>query len=185
MIHVVFERGRKRPRTFLLGAGVCMAALAGSVLGGVTPTGCTSLTNVPVTTTLDYTAAIQNGIFHDDGGSFGCDQCHTTSGGTVTPNGELDLDLFDSPPPYANIVNVESVEVPGMKYVEPNHPERSFLFIKINCTDPGAGMGMPRQFARLTPEQQGLIYDWIAAGAPFSTTDTIFRGTFDLRGFVP
>ena len=44
---------------------------------------------------------------------------------------------------------------------------------------------MPDGFPALTADQQATIYDWIAAGAPVGTTDQIFRGTFDLRGFVP
>jgi hypothetical protein len=167
-------------------AGALLMLFATSIQAGLLqPTGCTSLQNVPVTTALNYGAAIQSGIFHNfTGDGTGCDACHTASGGPVIP-GDLDLDAVDSPSPYANLVGKDSGEVPGMKYVEPNYPERSFLFIKLNCTDPGAFGPMPKGYPQLTPDQQALVYDWIAAGAPAGTTDAIFRGTFDWRGLVP
>jgi hypothetical protein len=50
-------------------------------------------------------------------------------------------------------------------HVTPGQPERSFLFVKINCQNPGRGARMPLGRAPLSINQQGLIYDWIRQGA--------------------
>jgi hypothetical protein len=151
------------------------------------PLSCTDISTLPVQTTLDFGAAIQTGIFHNfDGNGNGCDACHTTLMGVVTASGDLDLDYLDSPAPYLNIFNVPSSEYDGQVYVVPNHPEQSLLFKKVNCDASGFGSRMPNggAFGGLSAYQQALVYDWIAAGAPAGTTDVVYRGTFDIRGFV-
>jgi hypothetical protein len=173
-------------------AGVC-AGLAGAVAMAIVPStsaqivasSCTDISQIPVQYTLSYGAAIQSGIFHNyDGMGDGCDQCHTTELGTQEASGDLDLDARDTPSPYTNLINVGSPTYSGI-YVIPNHPEQSLLFQKINCAVNGAGDQMPlnNAFGGLTAYQQALIYDWIAGGAPSDTTDTLFRNTFDIRGF--
>jgi hypothetical protein len=172
-------------------AGVC-AGLAGAVAMAIVPStsaqivasSCTDISQIPVQYTLSYGAAIQSGIFHDfDGMGNGCDACHT--GGFDAAPGNLDLDAMDSPSPYTNLINVESAFYSGYIYVVPNHPEQSLLFQKVNCAITGTGDLMPldNAFGGLTAYQQALIYDWIAGGAPSDTTDTLFRNTFDIRGF--
>ena len=161
-----------------------MLATVSFAFGGVTPVGCTNITAIPVAKSIQYVAAIQNGIFHDfNGMGNGCADCHTTAGGA--PAGNLDLDYLDTPSPYVNLVNVGSLDYPGQIYVVPGHPERSLLFWKINCDFPGFGDRMPlgNYGGGLSVDQQALIYDWIAAGAPVGATDAVFRGTFDTRGF--
>lgn len=156
--------------------------------GAIEPSGCTSIANVPVATTISYGAAIQHGIFQDfNGMAQGCADCHTSGMGVQVPSGGLDLDPTESPSPYVNLVNVESADYPGMKYVVPGHPEQSLLFWKVNCDAPvfGARMPLSNYGGGLSAEQQAEIYDWIAEGAPAGTTDAIFRGNFDLRGFTP
>lgn len=81
-----------------------------------------------------------------------CTSCHNS--------GQFDgnLDLTDD--------GIDAIYklIPG--YVEPGAPERSLLFQKINCDQPPAGgLRMPFLQAALTPDQQGLIYDWIRQGA--------------------
>ena len=99
-----------------------------------------------------------------------------------TPSGNLDLSDGIS---WFNLVNVPSDEDAGLTYVVPGHPEQSLLFQKINCDSPVVGSRMPYGFptGTLSAEQQALIWDWIAAGAPVGITDGIFRNGFDLRGF--
>ena len=150
------------------------------------PTGCTDISQVPVTKNIEFGAGIE-AIFVQFSVSpaAGCADCHTTAGG---PAGGLNLDPSDSDPfavpPYAGIVNVSSDEVPQLDYVVPNRPELSYLFMKINCDNPPHGERMPLGEVELfTPEQQALIYDWIAEGATVEPTNSIFRGTFDHRGF--
>jgi len=169
-------------------AAVLVFAAGASRAGVVQPSGCTSIAALPPVTTISYGAAIQHGIFQDfNGMAQGCADCHTSNMGAQFPSGGLDLDPVESPSPYVNLVNVESADYPGMKYVVPGHPEQSLLFWKVNCDDPVFGVRMPlsNYGGGLSAEQQAEIYDWIAGGAPAGTTDAIFRGTFDLRGFTP
>ena len=167
--------------------GIAVAsALGASVLGrsasqSVTPSGCTSIQNVPVTYTLTYGAAIQ-GLFDNFSNGMnmaGCADCHTSPASGAA--GQLDLTSGS----WSHLVNIPSNENPSLIYVVPNHPEQSFLFQKINCAHPDAGSQMPfnNYGGGLSPEQEALIYDWIAAGAPSGTTNTIFRDGFDIRGF--
>lgn len=152
------------------------------------PSGCTSIADVPpIYNGIQYGAAIL-GIFTDYSGvGNGCADCHTSNGGTTFPSGALDLDPGDTPSPYANLIGVESPQHPGFVYVVPNHPEQSFLFMKVACDNPGGGQRMPlgNYAGGLSVDQIALLYDWIAEGAPAGTTDGVFRGTFDIRGFTP
>jgi len=178
-------RGTHRlPRPAAAAAAAVFAVLgayAGNAWAGTAfdPASCTSLSGAPSHPAIDYGAAIQT-IFTSFNGVNGCSDCHTSSGG---PAGGLNLDPLETSP-WVNIVNVPSGESP-YNYVTPGKPELSYLFRKINCDSPDAGTRMPQGFAALSVDQQATIYDWIAAGAPVGTTDQIFRGTFDLRGFVP
>jgi hypothetical protein len=170
----------------LRSALIALVAISDGALAYTAPTGCTDISQVPVTKNIEFGAGIQ-AIFAQFSVSpaVGCADCHTTAGG---PAGGLNLDPNDSDPfavpPYASIVNVSSGEVPELAYVVPNRPELSFLFMKINCDNPPHGQRMPLGALELfTPEQQALIYDWIAEGATVEPTNSIFRGTFDYRGF--
>ena len=144
-------------------------------VGATPPSGCTNLDAVPPQFTISYQAAIQ-GLFNNFNGANGCTDCHEPAAG---PTGGLDLTAGVS---WSNLVNHLSAQDISWFRVVPNHPEESLLFQKINCDDPGVGQRMPYGFPALTAEQQALIYDWIAGGAPFTTTDTIFRGGFETRG---
>jgi hypothetical protein len=176
---------------FASGAAGLMASLPAR--SGVAPSGCTPIDYVPPTYSgIEFGAAIQQNIFVNFlslPAAAGCADCHTTNMGSMTPTGNLDLDPADDPPPYTNLINVASYDDPSLTYVVPNHPELSLLFWKVNCADPVQGVQMPFQgypdgMTTLTAYQQALIWDWIAEGAPLNTTDGIFKGTFDIRGFV-
>lgn len=170
------------PRWAIVSVAVA-SALGASMLGrsasqGVTPSGCTSIQNVPANYTISYGAAVQ-GLFDNfltNGGTEGCVDCH------IAPPSAGNLDLTDGVS-WANLVNVTSFADASLKYVVPNHPEQSLLFQKINCDTPAVGHRMPLVDGPLSPEQQALIYDWIAGGAPSGTTSTLFRDGFDIRGF--
>lgn len=160
-------------------AAVSMGAWSGSLAA---PSGCTDISAVPVQYTITYGAAIQ-GLFDNfltNGGTAGCIDCHFAP--PPTPAGNLDLTDGVS---WSHLVNQFSSEDSGLVYVVPNHPEQSLLFQKINCDFPAVGVRMPYGYpsGTLSPEQQALIYDWIAGGAPVGTTDGIFRNGFDVRGF--
>ncbi|MDR3388768.1 MAG: hypothetical protein P4L92_17110 [Rudaea sp.] len=183
--------GQRLPRWPIVAVAIASALAtliaSRSVAGGVTPSGCTAIDYIPVNYSIEYGAAIQSNIFvhFSPDQMFGCADCHTTSMGTQTPAGNLDLDPTDSSP-YTNLVNVPSDEDPSLIYVVPNHPEKSLLFQKVNCDNPPTGVRMPfgGYGGGLSPAQQATIYDWIAGGAPIGTTDGIFRGNFDIRGFI-
>ena len=148
------------------------------------PDGCTSIAGIPPNYAITYGAAIQ-GLFDDyatNGGSAGCVDCHFAP--PPTPSGELDLSAGVS---WGHLVGVPSAQDPGLLRVVPGRPQESLLFRKVNCDDPGTGARMPldNYGGGLLPEQQALIYDWIANGALPGTSSTVFRDGFDIRGFVP
>ncbi len=154
-----------------------------STASNVVPSGCTSIQDVPpIYGGIEYGAAIQ-GLFDNfltNGGTAGCVDCHIDPASQAA--GHLDLTDGNS---WRDLVKVPSNEDSGIVYVVPNHPDQSLLFQKINCTNPAVGVQMPLDYpaGTLSPEQQALIYDWIAEGAPVGTTDGIFRNGFDIRGF--
>ena len=164
---------------------IVFASIVSAPLSAQTPSGCIDISDQPPSYSgIEFAAAIQTNIFN---APQGCADCHTTSMGTQSPSGQLDLDAGDDPPPYANVVNVASPMYSGYTYVVPKHPERSLLFLKVNCAHPGAGSQMPKDgyptgSTVLTTYQMAQLWDWIAEGAPVQTTDGIFQGTFDIRG---
>lgn len=181
---------RKRTSCVALALAAIFSVEATPVIAAVPPSGCTPIDYLPpIYSGIQFGAAIE-GIFTDfNGQGNGCADCHTSAMHTQIPAGNLDLDPSESPSPYVNLINVVSAEDPSLIYVVPNDPERSLLFQKVNCNTPGVGARMPYDgypdgMTTLTPYQQALIYDWIAEGAPAGTTNGVFRGTFDVRGFV-
>lgn len=153
------------------------------------PSGCTDISQIPAIFDIQYGAAIQSLFMQfSSNPQVGCADCHTSMDGAMTPAGFLNLDSTDpaGQSPYANIVGVPSVQVPELDYVNPGHPELSYLFIKVNCDmpiDPDHSR-MPLGYTDVfTPEQQALIYDWILLGAPIDPTTGIFRNNFEYRGF--
>lgn len=170
-------------------ASATFAAAVPFSFADTAPTGCTDISTIPVTNGVDFPQGIASNIFqhYSQDGMAGCADCHTSADGTMEAAGNLDLDPSepDEPSPYGNIVNVPSGEVSTLRYVVPGHPESSYLFMKVNCDNPPAGSRMPldNYAGGLTPQQQAVIYDWIAGGATIEPTNTVFRGTFDIRGF--
>ncbi|UCF18819.1 MAG: hypothetical protein JSU87_12900 [Gemmatimonadota bacterium] len=70
---------------------------------------------------------------------------------------------------YANIVNVASVEVPGLMRIRPDLPDSSYLVHKIQGTQAsvgGSGGQMPLSNCCLSTEQIDLIRAWVEDGAP-------------------
>lgn len=87
-----------------------------------------------------------------------CTQCHI---GATAPVG-LRLDAANS---YALLVNVASVEVPGLMRVNPGNPDQSYLVQKIQG-NAAVGARMPLGQAPLPQDRIDLIRQWIAEGAP-------------------
>ncbi|MEO5624873.1 MAG: hypothetical protein ABIQ70_02550 [Dokdonella sp.] len=154
----------------LLSAAIPVFAFAPGSAIEPAASGCSNLDDVPVQFTIDYQSAIQ-GIFDNH-----CIECH--SGDPPLP-ADLDLSAGGS---WSHVFNVLSSQDSAFTRVVPNHPDQSLLFLKVNCDTPGVGHRMPFGGDPLQPEDQALIFDWIAAGAPSTTTDVIFSGGFDVRG---
>jgi len=83
--------------------------------------------------------------------------CHGTSG----PQGGLVLAEGEA---YDNIVNVPSSEVSSYNRIEPNKPDSSFLYLKIN-SNPPSGARMPYGGPYLSDSQISTIETWINEGA--------------------
>lgn len=69
---------------------------------------------------------------------------------------------------YANIVDVPSVELPGMRRVRPSLPDSSYLIHKVQGTQTsvgGIGDRMPLGGAPLTAAEIERIRGWILLGA--------------------
>ncbi len=116
---------------------------------GIAPSGCTDLSTVAETPSVDFASRIQP-IFNNNG----CVNCH---GG----NGNLYLDPGSS---YNNLVGVPASAPVPVNRVQPGQADQSFLFWKVNCDDPASGSRMPIG-GSLTPAEQALIRDWINQGA--------------------
>ena len=73
----------------------------------------------------------------------------------------LDLGVTNG---YNDLVNVNSINFPGYKRVTPHDPQNSVLYQKV-AGNSQFGTMMPLYADRLTDDEIGLIYDWIAQGA--------------------
>jgi hypothetical protein len=91
------------------------------------------------------------------------------------------LFLTDGTTSYRAMVNQPSDQVSRLRLVEPGHPERSYLVVKVEgsmralqpecATSPGrnpCGVQMPQLAAPLTASERALIRNWILAGAPMA-----------------
>jgi hypothetical protein len=89
--------------------------------------------------------------------------CGVTCHGSERKSAGLDLSADKS---WASLVNVASTENPDQKRVVSGDPKASYLLAKIRGDQGIKGVQMPNGGAPLGAEQQKLIEDWIAAGAP-------------------
>jgi hypothetical protein len=79
-----------------------------------------------------------------------CTGCHGSAGGlTIT---------------YNNIVGVTDTQT-GLSYIEPNSPEDSYLWHKINGTQSTVSGGSGSKMGNLNATQLATIEEWINAGA--------------------
>lgn len=94
------------------------------------------------------------------------------------PRGRLNLDkdadtgdAYEADPmrPYAQLVGVESSQVPGTNRIEAGSPEDSYLYIKLGRGDQSVMVGdsmPPNNQPPLCKEKLDAVRDWIADGAP-------------------
>jgi hypothetical protein len=69
--------------------------------------------------------------------------------------------------PFVGIVGVRSIFRADMDIVKPGFPEESLLVHKLEAYGARSEYGapMPYRFRPLTPEEVGVLHDWIASGA--------------------
>lgn len=81
----------------------------------------------------------------------------------VTPTqANLGLVLTDAATSHANLVNVNSVEIPGFKRVVPGDSAASYLMIKLDSGE------MPKSGAMLSAGTRDTIRNWIDQGAAYN-----------------
>jgi hypothetical protein len=108
----------------------------------------------PVDPTATFTR-VQNEVFTPSCTFIGC---HDTLG-------QQSQMILTAGRAYAQTVNVNSVEMPQLRRIQPNDPTNSYLYRKIT----GAGITgerMPLQLPPLSDEKIRLVRDWIRRGAP-------------------
>lgn len=113
---------------------------------------CDDLSGMPIYNNMDFNTDILP-LFND----YSCSSCHDGSDGVLnlsTNNG----------PPLLTLLGSASQQTGGV-FIEPEFPELSYLFQKVNCQMPFDGVRMPATGAIMTLEDQGKIYDWIYQGA--------------------
>lgn len=88
--------------------------------------------------------------------------CHNATAGSSVESLKLTTDLA-----YAQLVNVDSVQIPGKKRVAPNSCDNSYLYNKLTNTNMKAGTrSMPEGQPMLCQEKIDAVCRWITAGAP-------------------
>lgn len=165
-----------------LGTGTTTQAFptADAAAGGP---GCDSLATEPV----NYRVVFEDDIQPYFGGVLGspinprCETCHVT----VT-NGDMNLAPINV---LTNLLGIDGSGQQSPNYpflrIAPGHPERSLLFLRINCNDaPDTGGRMPpgSEGGINDPEFlhfEALVHDWIKSGAIMSGSDRVFQAGFD------
>jgi Ca2+-binding RTX toxin-like protein len=134
------------------GTGPIAPVRFGTLAAGLAVTNADFVVHNPVAPpAVDYTTQIQP-IF-----TANCVSCHA---GATAPQG-LRLDAQNS---FANLVNVNSNEVPSLKRVKPSDPDNSYLVHKIEGTA-AVGNRMPLGQPPLSAATITLIRQWITEGA--------------------
>lgn len=109
-------------------------------------------------------ASVQREIFEttDTAGRSACTNCHTNIGRNPAAGQNLLHDLA-----YDQIVNVSSVQKPGIPRVKPGDPDGSYLIQKLEGRAGITGRRMPFNGPPyLTDGQILILRRWIEIGAP-------------------
>lgn len=154
------------PRRALVGLALLLSVVAQAQ---PIPSGCESLAGVPPRMDVGFDEVYKRTMAQQ------CNFCHIGD----------DLGGFNIDPDfaYANLINIGSSTGAGRVRVRPFRPEESWLWIKLNCQQPGLGVRMPFNGPPyLSPTLQALIVDWILLGAPlFPDEDRILTARFEER----
>jgi hypothetical protein len=117
-------------------------------------------------------ASIQQNVFTP-----ACTRCHA---GAAAPAG-LRLDEASS---YAMLVNVASVEVPGLRRVRPGDPDLSYLIQKLEGRA-AVGGRMPLNSPPLPQATIDVIKQWIREGAQRSAASTSPQSPATISAIAP
>jgi hypothetical protein len=117
-------------------------------------------------------ASIQQNVFTP-----ACTRCHA---GAAAPTG-LRLDEASS---YAMLVNVASVEVPGLRRVRPGDPDLSYLIQKLEGRA-AVGARMPLNSPPLPQATIDVIKQWIRDGAQRSAASTSPQSPATISAIAP
>jgi len=109
----------------------------------------------PSVLTPDF-ASIQRNVFTPI-----CSTCH----GAAVANAGMRLNEGNA---YANIVNVNSAEMPALKRIKPNDSANSYLIQKLRGASTIAGDRMPLGGPYLSTQQIDVIAQWVDLGAPMN-----------------
>ena len=141
---------------FVLGCGSDNPCLAGEIP-------CDGVCIPQIDPVLEGAQGIQENIFSGPGpiGSCAASSCHGTQ------NPQETLELSSATVSAENLIDVESVQVPGKDRVVPGDVNASYLYNKVTGegTAPGT-QRMPFGGIPLCEEKIAAIEAWIAAGAP-------------------
>jgi hypothetical protein len=118
-----------------------------------------ALDGCPVLPTVTL-AEIQQTIFTPRCATVGCHSGPFPTGNLSLVDGESYSQLVNVPPLIAQAAQA------GQFRVDPNHPENSFLLVKLSGVPPlGEGSPMPLIGEPLTADEINMIRDWILEGA--------------------
>ncbi|HEV7215333.1 MAG TPA: hypothetical protein VGP33_09435, partial [Chloroflexota bacterium] len=84
-----------------------------------------------------------------------CAGCHPPNQGMDLTTGHV----------YANIVNIQSNEVPSLLRIKPGDATNSYLYQKVTLTRPKVGVRMPKDGQPLTADEITTLRVWIEQGA--------------------
>jgi hypothetical protein len=138
----------KRTQYAVLVIGCAVAAAAGCGSGRTVGGG-----NTDTPTNVNFATQIQP-IFTRNCAITGCHAADTASQGLILAEGQA----------HANLVNVESTEVPPRLRVEPGNSAGSYMYEKISQAQPTLGARMPLG-SNLPGDEIELIRIWIDEGA--------------------
>jgi hypothetical protein len=135
-------------------AAALLVALAIPGMASAGGSSCDELDAIAETPAIDYETQIQP-IW-----AIRCANCHYNHSGT--PAAGLDLNQDES---WFSLYLAASQQLQDVRLAVPGDVDASYLFEKINCEIPRAGLRMPRGRTALPLAEQALIRDWIRQGA--------------------
>jgi hypothetical protein len=138
-----------------------LATLSGAVVYAGLIAACSQVDLKPLPTVGSNAgdAAIATPSFSLDIQPIFSDRCAIPGCHIAPTEANLGLVLKDADTSYANLVNVDSKEIPGLPRVTPGDAANSYLMIKLDAGE------MPKQGPMLSQGTRDTIRNWIDQGA--------------------